>query len=129
MLELAVFTCILSVLFVVSTPTLSKTLTKGAFVREVSNMRYLLAKASLQAGLRSVRILATFDKTRVRLATTSVSILERVYKEKVKLVGNQSVQVTFFSGISATPRTISLSDGTHSCNLLVSLRGRIRQSC
>ena len=117
------------VLLAISTPSISNSLRKGELRREVSNLRNILNSASLQAGLRAIKIKAVFEPRQLTVSTEDRLFLTTPYSAHTILNSEGPISVTFFSGISATPATIRFSDGADNCNLIVSIRGRIRQSC
>jgi hypothetical protein len=111
-------------------PSFRETREKLALRNDAEGLRLLFERGVLEAQLRREDVDAVFNGSGVELQVlgNKIGYFSPKPTHQLHLASGRS-GVTFYPTQSASPSRITLTNGSYSCDLTVSLRGRINENC
>ena len=100
--------------------------------RVASSVKLLVERTYSHALATRQEMVVTVEPTLARARTASGMERERLaFKAPIapELRNNQPQEIRLYPSISASPATITLRSGKRACEVIVSLRGRVRTQC
>lgn len=100
--------------------------------RTVSSLKLLVERAYSHALATRREIVVVIEPTNAKAQNTDGTEHERLaFKAPIapELRNNQPQEIRLYPSISASPATITLRSGKSTCEVIVSLRGRVRTQC
>ena len=129
-IELIAYLALSTIVFTLSIPAIRSARLNGALKKEVLILTHNLESMSLRALNESsdITILATSDSYQGSL-NDKIIFFRRLPEQFTLSFSNQTGELSFYASGVASPVTITLSDGSQSCAVKVSLRSRISTVC
>jgi prepilin-type N-terminal cleavage/methylation domain-containing protein len=132
LLEMLVAISILAIGVTTATSSLAVYQRDGKLSRAASSLKLLLERAYCHALATRQELIVTVEPAMVITRTADGSERERLrFKPPIapELRNNEPQEIHLYPSISASPTTITLRLGKSMCEVIGSLRGRVRTQC